>query len=188
MPRPIRIKKEDILDSAYDIVKLKGIQFVNARAIAKKLNSSVQPIFSKFKNMEELKKELIEKALQTYREYINSNLNCKYPYGQMAKNYIRFAKEETNLFNMLFANQTNLTLDSFACSDCSFEKILKCAKDSTKLSGTYVVDFHLKMWIFVHGIATLVANNTCKFTDEQINELLSSQYKALIQSEKNIKK
>ena len=188
MPRPVKIKKEDILNSAYDIVKLKGMQFVNARAIAKKLNSSVQPIFSKFKNMEELKRELIEKALKTYREYINSNLNCKYPYGQMGKNYIRFAKDEPNLFNMLFSNQTNLTLDKFACSDCSFDRILKCAKESTKLPDTCVVDFHLKMWIFVHGIATLVANNTCRLTDEQIDELLSSQYQALIQSEKNIEK
>ena len=187
MPRPVRIKREDILDVTYDIVRKNGIHFVNARAIAEKLNSSVQPIFSQFKNMEELKKELTEKILETYREYIKSNLDCKNAYGQMGKNYIRFAKEEPKLFNMIFMNHTDFTPDKFACHDSSFAEILKFAKESTKLSENEVKQFHLKMWIFVHGIATLVANNTCKFTDEQIDSLLLTEYKALIQLEKNEK-
>lgn len=184
MPRPVRIKKEDVLNVAYDIVREKGIQFVNARAIAEKLNSSVQPIFSQFTNMDELKKELTEKILETYREYIKSNTDCKNAYGQMGKNYIRFAKEEPKLFNMLFMNQTDLTPDNFACHDSSFAEISKSAKESTKLSDEEVKQFHLKMWIFVHGIATLVANDTCKFTDEQIDNLLLTEYKALMQLEK----
>ena len=184
MPRPVRIKKEDVLNVAYDIVREKGIQFVNARAIAEKLNSSVQPIFSQFTNMDELKKELTEKILETYREYIKSNTDCKNAYGQMGKNYIRFAKEEPKLFNMLFMNQTDFTPDNFACHDSSFAEISKSAKESTKLSDEEVKQFHLKMWIFVHGIATLVANDTCKFTDEQIDNLLLTEYKALMQLEK----
>lgn len=184
MPRPVRIKKEDVLNVAYDIVREKGIQFVNARAIAEKLNSSVQPIFSQFTNMDELKKELTEKILETYRKYIKSNTDCKNAYGQMEKNYIRFAKEEPKLFNMLFMNQTDFTPDNFACHDSSFAEISKSAKESTKLSDEEVKQFHLKMWIFVHGIATLVANDTCKFTDEQIDNLLLTEYKALMQLEK----
>lgn len=184
MPRPVRIKKEDVLNVAYDIVREKGIQFVNARAIAEKLNSSVQPIFSQFTNMDELKRELTEKILETYREYIKSNTDCKNAYGQMGKNYIRFAKEEPKLFNMLFMNQTDFTPDNFACHDSSFAEISKSAKESTKLSDEEVKQFHLKMWIFVHGIATLVANDTCKFTDEQIDNLLLTEYKALMQLEK----
>ena len=186
MPRPVRIKKEDILNVAYDIVREKGIEFVNARAIAEKLNSSVQPIFSQFENMEELKKALTEKILETYRAYIKSDLNCKDPYGQMGRNYIKFAKEEPQLFNMIYkTTHTDFTPDNFACYDSSFAEISKNAKSSTKLSDEKVKQFHLKMWIFVHGIATLVANNTCKFTNEEIDNLLLSEYNALMQLEKN---
>lgn len=186
MPRAVRIKKEDILNVAYEIVREKGIQFVNARAIAEKLNSSVQPIFSQFTNMEELKLALKEKVLETYREYISKDLECENPYFQMGKNYIKFAKEEPELFNMLFmTTHSNLTPDIFASNDKSFDQIQKNAKASTKLSDEAVKQFHFKMWIFGHGIATLVANNTCKFTDEQIDSLLLTEYQALMTLEKH---
>ena len=54
-----------------------------------------------------------------------------------------------------------------------------------KLSDEEVKQFHFKMWIFGHGIATLVANNTCKFTDEQIDSLLLTEYQALMTLESN---
>ena len=41
------------------------------------------------------------------------------------------------------------------------------------------------MWIFCHGIATLVANNTIYLTDQQIQELLSYEFQALMLLEEN---
>lgn len=40
--------------------------------------------------------------------------------------------------------------------------------------------FHMKMWMFTHGIATLVANRTCELSDEQVEELLTEEYTALM--------
>ena len=41
------------------------------------------------------------------------------------------------------------------------------------------------MCIFCHGIATLVANDTVSLTDEQIEQLLSYQFQALMLLEEN---
>lgn len=41
------------------------------------------------------------------------------------------------------------------------------------------------MWIFAHGIATLIATGTVVFTDEQIKELLSYEFQALMLLENN---
>ena len=41
------------------------------------------------------------------------------------------------------------------------------------------------MWIFCHGIATLVANGTIKLTDNQIQDLLSYEFQALMLLEEN---
>ena len=41
------------------------------------------------------------------------------------------------------------------------------------------------MWIFCHGIATLVANETIKLTDSQIQDLLSYEFQALMLLEEN---
>ena len=41
------------------------------------------------------------------------------------------------------------------------------------------------MWIFSHGIATLVACGTVKLTESQIQELLSYEFQALMLLEEN---
>ena len=66
-----------------------------------------------------------------------------------------------------------------------YKEIEKLIKISTNLKEEEIKDFHTKMWICCHGIATLVANDTIKLTDNQIQELLSSQFQALMLLEKN---
>ena len=56
MPSSKKTTKEDIIKASFGILKEQGIEKVTARDIAKKLNSSVQPIFYQFKNMDDLKK------------------------------------------------------------------------------------------------------------------------------------
>ena len=36
------------------------------------------------------------------------------------------------------------------------------------------------MWLFTHGLATLLACDAIKLNDKQISELLSSEFKALM--------
>ena len=57
MPPLQRTGKDQIINAAFDIVREEGFCNLNARAIAKKLGVSTQPIFSNFKNMEDLKRE-----------------------------------------------------------------------------------------------------------------------------------
>ena len=51
---------------------------------------------------------------------------------------------------------------------------------STSLVGKDLKSFHVKMWLFTHGIATLIASGAVNLTDEEISNLLSSEFKALM--------
>ena len=62
MPPAQKTGKDEIINAAFDIVREKGFCNLNARAIAKMLGVSTQPIFSNFKNMEDLKMEIVRKA------------------------------------------------------------------------------------------------------------------------------
>ena len=64
-------------------------------------------------------------------------------------------------------------------------KIEKLIKISANIKEEDIKDFHTKMWIFCHGIATLVANDTIKLTDNQIQDLLSCEFQALMLLEEN---
>ena len=107
-------------------------------------------------------------------------------YKQVGINYIKFAKKEKKLFQTLFMSDTGLTPDAFvAKSGNDYKEIEKLVRISTNLKDDDIKDFHTKMWIFCHGIATLVANGTIKLTDNQIQELLSYEFQALMLLEEN---
>lgn len=187
MPTTLKITKEKILDAAFSIARSYGINKVSNREIAKRLNCSIRPIYYQFKNVAELNKELYVKIEKFFYKFIMDNMIDTMPlYKQVGINYIKFAREETNLFKFLFMTRSDLIPKELISKDQEdFKELVKLIKISTKLSDKDVESFHIKMWIFAHGIATLSANNTVEFNDEQISHLLSLEFQALMLLEEN---
>ena len=187
MPTKIRISKDMILDAAFEIVRQYGIEKLSNRELANKLKCSIRPIYYQFENVEEMQKELYTKIEQFFYKFLLDNMVEGIPkYKQIGINYIKFAKKEKKLFQILFMNEVGLTPDAFVSKEKEdYKEIEKLVKISTNLEDKDIKDFHTKMWIFAHGIATLVANNTISLTDEQIEKLLSYEFQALMLLEEN---
>ena len=183
MPK-VRVTKDDILNISFDMVRINGIDNLNARRIAKELNCSVQPIFFNFSNMDDLKKSVLIKCCDYFYEFVSNLFDEEIPpYKQVGINYIKFAKEEPNLFKLLFMSDNDLSMLE---NNKSVDIIKQYIGKSLPLSDFDIDSFHLKMWIFTQGLATLVLNNNLKLTDEQISSLLTNEFKALSLYEKNI--
>ena len=187
MPKKIKISKDMILEAAFEIVKNDGIEKLSNRELANKLNCSIRPIYYQFENVEEMQKELYIKIEKYLYKFLTSNMAEDIPkYKQIGINYIKFAKKEKKLFQTLFMSDTGLTPDAFVSkAGKDYKEIEKLVRISTNLKDDDIKDFHTKMWIFCHGIATLVANGTVKLTDNQIEQLLSYEFQALMLLEEN---
>ena len=187
MPTKIKISKEMILETAFEIVRKYGTEKLSNRELASKLNCSIRPIYYQFENSEELQKELYKKIERYFYKFLLDNMIEDIPkYKQVGINYIKFAKKEQKLFQTLFLNETGLTPNAFVSKDGDdYKELEKLIKISTKLEEEDIKSFHTKMWIFCHGIATLVANDKVSLTDEQIEQLLSYQFQALMLLEEN---
>ena len=187
MPTKIKISKDMILNAAFDIVRDHGIEKLSNRELANKLKCSIRPIYYQFENVEELQKELYTKIEKYFYKFLLDNMNNEIPkYKQVGINYIKFAKKEKKLFQTLFMSEVGLTPNVFVSKEGDdYKEIEKFIKISTNLKGDDIKDFHTKMWIFCHGIATLVANNTISLTDSQIEKLLSYEFQALMLLEEN---
>lgn len=186
MPPKTRIQKEDIIQVAFDIVRAEGLEALNARRIAKELNCSVQPIFSNFSNMEELKQIVVQKAYDTYYAYITTVNENDEDYKSVGVNLIKLAKEEPKLFQILFMSPHETSYSIFITDDESYQYIESTIEKrfSMKMTKESIASFHSKMWFFTHGIASLVASKTCFFTDEEISQLLTEEFMALALLEK----
>lgn len=187
MPTTIKISKDMILDAAFKIAREEGIEKISNREIAKKLDCSIRPIYYQFENTQEMQKELYLKIEKYFYQFLMDNMVDDIPkYKQIGIHYIKFAQKEKKLFQILFMGDMGLTPNAFISkAGKDYEDIEKLIKISTNLDEEEIKDFHTKMWIFTHGIATLVANNTVHLEEKQIKELLSNEFQALMLLEEN---
>lgn len=179
MPPKIRITKEDIINTAVNIVRNEGALALNARNIAGALNCSTQPVFSNFATMDELRLAVVEAADALCQEYMQREIESgKYPaYKASGMAYIRFAKEEKELFKLLYMrDRTTETIDEETESNAQIESMVQ---NNTGLNGLDAKLFHLEMWAYVHGIATMIATGFLELDWDLISRMLTDSYQGL---------
>ena len=69
MPAKPKFSREEVIKTAFAIVREAGIEKVSARTIANRLKSSPQPIYSHFSSMEELQDLMIQMARDVADDY-----------------------------------------------------------------------------------------------------------------------
>lgn len=182
MPPIRKFTKEDIINFAFQIAKNEGLAAINARRVGKELNSSVQPIYYYFDNIDDLKNSVLKKMTNYFCEYLITDIRTDMPeYKQIGIKYIKFAKTEPQIFVELFIKRHEINFEKLELNDSETLKIIQTfANKSTNLDQTAIKDFHFKIWIFTHGLATIVSSGNYNINDEQIAELLSSEFQALM--------
>lgn len=178
MPPKVKITREDIISSGIEIIRKSGASAVNARSISALLGSSTQPIFSNFSSMQELNDAVLARAHEIYQEYLGREiLSGKYPeYKATGMAYIGFSKDEGELFKLLFMrDRSNEPLNN---EDRLFNSAALGIQKSLGISKERAVLFHLKMWTFVHGIATMMATNYLELDTELISQMITEIYQS----------
>ena len=178
MPPKVRVTREQIIESTLRLVRQGGTDSINARSIAAELGCSTQPIFSNFSSMEELEEEVIRAAYECYFGFIKSEVESgKYPpYKAYGMAYIRFAKEEKQLFKLLLMRDRR-GKDMSPTED--FSESVEMIMKSMGISRDKAEFMHLEMWVCVHGIGTMIATSFFEPEWDTISEMLSDVYNGL---------
>ena len=189
MPPKAKVSKDDIVLAAIEIIRESGAESVNARSVAAKIGCSTQPIFSNYASMEELKYDVIKTAYGKYMEYVlsyRSPEGCP-KYKNTGLTYISYAKNERELFKLLFMRHRSR--NEYVQKDNSIDPVIDMLVSSTGLERAEAEKFHTEMWIFVHGIATMVATEYLEIREEDVSDMLTAMYQGLLQrfSEKRLK-
>lgn len=178
MPPKVKITKEEIVRAAVELVRENGKEAIGARAIAKSLGCSTQPVFSNFATMDALEAAVHIAAYDRYSGFLRSEMaSGKYPpYKSYGMAYIRFAKEEKELFKLLFmCDREGKELTPSPDFTESVEMI-QAAGGITKEEAERL---HLEMWVCVHGIASMVATSFLTLPWELISDMLTDVYQGI---------
>lgn len=179
MPPKAKTNRQQIIDTAFEIVKENGVDSLNARTLARRIGCSTQPLFYNFSTMEELLESVIAKANEFYHSYIWQAMSeAKFPpYKASGMAYIQFAKDERNLFNLLFMrDRTNEKED---VQNASFEEIVSMLMTNYGLTHEEAQLFHLEMWSVVHGIATMQATSFLNLDADMASTCLTNVFEGL---------
>lgn len=179
MPPKVKITKDDIVNAAVDVVRHSGAQAINARTLASVLGCSTQPIFSNYSTMDALRMAVVERADALFRDYMHREIDSgEYPaYKASGMAYIRFAKEEKELFKLLYMRDRS---SEFVPEESGLtEEMETIVHNNTGLDGTNAQLFHLEMWAYVHGIATMFATGFLDLEWELVSKLLTDAYQGL---------
>ena len=94
-----------------------------------------------------------------------------------------FAIKEPKLFQLLFMNKqkedlgVNKILPEI---ENNYDEIVNSITDNYPVSKDDAISLYRHLWIYSHGIATLCANGMCKFSGEEIANMLTEVFKSLL--------
>lgn len=128
--------------------------------------------------MEELKEEFLDVAFEYYEQYVanySRSANIK-PYLLLPVSYIEFAKEETNLFQLLFIS--DMALNMSETND--FYKEIDNEGKANAFSEMIGVQpergkgIFLDLFLYSHGIAVLSATGKLIFDSNSSEKMLQN--------------
>ena len=179
MPPKFKFTREQIVAAALEVTRKNGITGLTARGLAAELGSSAKPIFGLFQNMEEVQREVVSAANTLYLSYIKKGMaDSKFPpYKASGIAYIQFAKEEKELFKLLFMRDR--TDEKIQENREEIRPILDLIMKNLGIDENEAYFFHLELWLYVHGIATMIATNYLEWDIEFIDKALTDAYQGL---------
>ncbi|MBD5548449.1 MAG: TetR/AcrR family transcriptional regulator [Lachnospiraceae bacterium] len=187
MPPKAKITKDMIMNTVLEITRKTGFEAVNARSIANKLQCSTRPIFTCYKNMDELKNEFLEFAFDYYNKYVADYSNSVNISSVLVLplSYIEFAREEIHLFKLLFINDMDLNMEE----PMDFYKEIGNEEKARIFSDAIGVEFErakvifLDLFLYTHGIAVLTATEKMSLDRNSAEKMMTNMLSALVKQE-----
>ena len=171
MAPKVKFQREEIVAAALATVQEKGIDGLTAREVAQRLVVSTRPIFTWYRSMEDLRRDVFDLARSRYREHIEAGLAEPIPFLGVWRQYLMFAQTEPELYKLLFLTPPDGAVGG-AVEALTFSQAL--ARPS--IMAIYRMDeraadgFFRDIWLAAFSYATLIVTGNCPYS---LDEMLS---------------
>lgn len=180
MPPTVRFTRDAVLHAACQLMRREGMEALNARAIAKELGGSTQPIFRLFTNMEDLRRELILYVARQFQAHAEADMaQSDSPYIQLCTTYLLYGRDEPELFKLLFMRDR--VSERQYSDQTNFDLVFNIIKKETPLDDETALRFFERTWLFIHGLAVCIATKYIPCQDERyLISMVKEAYNAAV--------
>ena len=183
MPPKAKFTKEQITKAALGVVSEKGPQALTAKELGAALGTSTTPIFTVFNSMQEVQDAVMLAAMERFEEYAHKAAHIKPVFKQVGMQMILFAKEEPKLYQLIFMSSISEAQtfdDIYAHLGSVADECLDVLQKDYDLSKDNAKTMFEHVWIHTFGIGALCATGVCDFSHEQIAEMLTQDFTAMM--------
>lgn len=175
MPPKLKFTKEEITETAFNLVRQKGWSSLTTRILAEELGSSARPIYSFFRSMDELEEELVKKAVDLLYDYMIRERTGD-PWHDHGIGYVLFAMDEKHLFTGC-NNEKNIKHFK-AYGEIIWATLTASLSEYPPFQGLsqeQICQVQATRWLLAHGLAFQVSNPPPGVWDEEKINLMMQQ-------------
>lgn len=178
MPRQ-KITRQMIAGAAFSLARQNGMESVLVKNIAEKLGCSVQPVYSYYKNMDDLRREVVEATGRFFKAYLARHIDPADYFRSVGRAYTALAQKEPHLFQLYFLRRRD---DIHSFSDLYKKEtdphVAAFISRSMGVSLEEAQALHLHLLIYNSGISLLLASTGCDIPSDEIEAQLQDAYRA----------
>ena len=183
MPPKPKFTKDEIVQAALEVVSQKGVEALTAKELGDALGSSARPIFTVFRNMEEVQQAVQQAAMERFNAFAQKAMQYTPAFKQFGMQLVLFGAKEPKLYQLLFMQENHNAAsfdDVFGALGSTAETCIQSLRNAHGLTEAESRLLFETVWIYTFGIGALCATGTCRFSEQRLGEMLSTEFQAML--------
>ena len=169
-----KFTREEMVAAAVQVVRKNGAASLTAQSLAGELGTSTQPVFTCFGTMDTAKAEVYAAAGRLFDDYLAEGMKEKISFLGFGMQYIRFAREEPELYRLLFLMRPDdMGIGAFATMRHMQEIVRPSLVETYHISEQEADRYFRDLWLVVHSLSTLIVTGECPYSDREIGQILT---------------
>lgn len=183
MPPKPKFTKEEIVQAALEIVSQKGVEALTAKELGEALGTSARPIFTVFAGMKEVQDEVRSAAMRRFEGFAKQKLPDMPLFKQVGMQMVLFGAREPKLYQLLFMRENRNAVsfdDVFGELGPTAETCIGLIRKEYGMSESEAKLLFENVWIYTFGVGALCATRVCRFSEEKLWQMLSTEFRAMM--------
>jgi AcrR family transcriptional regulator len=176
--------KKELIAKGLQLLNKEGVAEFSLRKVAALCGVSHAAPYKHFKNKEELIDAISQEVVGSFKNTLEEVVgqysdNPRAQLIELGKAYVRFMVEHPDYLEFLFLSGekypvviVNGEFQNTDSPDCPFSIFKKCAQNFLDSLDAKIVDRTddiLMLWVFVHGLAVLIAKQSVKYSGDYLD-------------------
>lgn len=183
MPPKPKFTREQIVQTALEVVSQKGVEALTAKELGDALGSSARPIFTVFSSMKEVQDAVRAAAMHRFEHFAELGFPEMPPFKQAGMRMVLFGAREPKLYQLLFMQENRNAVsfdDVFGELGPTAETCIRSIQTEYHLNKAEARQLFEAVWIYTFGIGALCATRMCRFSEQKLGEMLSTEFQAML--------